>query len=198
MGRPSKLTEAQWQEITARLSKGEKASDLAREFKVSKASVSVRVSKLAKNRKEIVESVANQLVSSAKAYGALSVSEQQDALSLGVRLTNTSYHMGGASETGAAIAHRLTRIASTEMDKVDDANPLETLHHLKAVSTLLQVAKDAAHIPLNLLAANKDQIKALQEQEERQRKSAGGRSSLPALPVDDVEASRVYRDIMSD
>ena len=44
MARPSKLTDKQWEEIKSRMLHGEKAADLSREYKVSKASISERVS----------------------------------------------------------------------------------------------------------------------------------------------------------
>src|SRR5882724_2259578 len=78
MGRPSKLTERQWEEVGKRLLGGEKPAALAREFKVSKATLSERFSK----RTETVKSVANQIVETRDALDALGLSEQLAAISL--------------------------------------------------------------------------------------------------------------------
>ena len=58
MGRPSKLTEKQWQEIDARLLKGEPGRSLAREYDVSEATIRKR---FGAHHKQI-KTVANQLV----------------------------------------------------------------------------------------------------------------------------------------
>lgn len=161
MGRPSKLSDAQWERIAERLSRGEKAADLAREYKVSPATISNRVSKSAKERTGRVETVANQLVTAEQALKALSVSEQAQALELKTRLLAISRHIAAAAENGSAVAHRLSALAASTVQKIDDAEPLETVRELKTVSALLRVANEAAHIPMNLLAANKDTAKNL-------------------------------------
>lgn len=161
MGRPSKLTDKQWDEIKRRLANGEKAADLSREFGVSKAAVSSRVSK----RIETVKSVANQIVIADAALRALPVSEQLLTLSLVDELKAISMHLAGAGKFGAATAHRLSGIAHAKAQEIDDAAPLtgESMESLKGISVLTKMANDASQIGVSLLAANKDVVSAPHE-----------------------------------
>lgn len=157
MGRPSKLTEAQWRQVQTRLLAGERAADLAREFGVSKTAISVRFS----GRSETVRSVANQLVSAEVSLRALPVPEQVAALNLAEELRTISTHLAGAARYGAATAHRLAGIAHGKAAEIDDAAPLtdESLAAMKGIAALTRVANEAAATGLNLLSANKDAVK---------------------------------------
>ena len=159
MARPSKLSDAQWDEIKRRALAGEKAADLAREFKVSKTAISVRVSK----RIETMKVVANQIVDAEQALRTLPVSEQISVLSLADELRSISKHLAGAARYGAATAHRLAGIANAQVDQIDDAEPEASVVVLKRIGALTKLANDASTIGLNLLAANKEQAKKLNE-----------------------------------
>lgn len=159
MARPSKLTDKQWADIRRRLSDGEKAADLAREFGVSKASISTRVTK----RLETVKSVANQIVTADIALRGLPVTEQFETLTLVDKMKSMSMHLAGAGVFGAATAHRLSGIANAKVQEIDDAAPLgaESIESLKGVAVLTKLANDSSQIAINLLAAHKDKIKEI-------------------------------------
>jgi hypothetical protein len=159
MGRPSKLTDKQWEEIGERLLKGEKAADLAREYGVSKPVISARFSK----RTKTVKSVANQIVATEEALRALPLSEQVQAVSLAEQLRSISNHLAGGANYGAATFHRLAGIAHAKVQEIDDAAPLneESREALRDVAVLTKMANDAAVTPLNLLAANRETVKQL-------------------------------------
>lgn len=160
MGRPSKLTDAQWEQIGKRLLKGEKAADLSREYGVSKATISQRFA----NRIETVKAVANQIVATEQAFGNLNVSEQFAARSLADDLKAISMHMAGAAKFGAATAHRLSGIAHGKVQEIDDAMPLDdeaSMKALKGIAALTDLANRAAEIPIGLLKANKATIDEL-------------------------------------
>lgn len=165
MGRPSKLTPKQWAEVERRLLNGEKADALGKEFKVSGSSIRERFSALHGK----VKAVASQLVSAESALRELPVSAQLSALSLADELRAISMHMAGAAKYGAATAHRLAGIAHGKVVEIDDAAPLDdkSFTALKGIATLTRMANDAAVIPSNLLAANKDAMKALQPGEDK-------------------------------
>jgi len=160
MGRPSKLTTAQWEMIKQRIAKGEKAADLSREFKVSKAAISNNVSK----RIETVKTVANQMFEADQAFKELPVAEQVLTLNLVDELKAISTHMAGAGKFSAASAHRLAGIAHDQVLKIDDAEPEKTLAAIQRFGALTKMANEASHIPINLLAANKDAVKLLQKE----------------------------------
>jgi len=161
MARPSKLTEKQWEEIRRRLLNGEKAADLSREFKVSKATISNRVSK----RADAVKTVANQIVATNQALAELTISEQLQAVSLSARLMAISDNLASAAHYGAQTAHRLNALANSEVQKVDDAQPLASVESLKGVAALTKLANDSASIALNLLSANKETVQKINEQQ---------------------------------
>lgn len=155
MARPSKLTDAQWTEIGTRLLQGEQAASLAREFGVGKAAISMRFSK----RIETVKSVAGQIVQTEKALSLLNLTEQSQAFSLAAGLMDISKHLVGAARYGSMTAHRLAGIANGQVEKIDDAEPLESIESLKGIAALTKMANDAAATGINLLNANKDAVK---------------------------------------
>jgi len=152
VGRPSKLTDAQWSEIQRRLLAGEKQAALAREFGISKAALGERVSK----RTETIRSVANDLARAEISLHKLPVSEQFMAVTLAEELKAISGHLAGAARFSAATSHRLAGIANARVQEVDDVNLTdESELTLKSLAVLQRMANDASVIPLNLLAANK-------------------------------------------
>lgn len=159
MGRPSKLNEKQWEQIGRRLVAGEKASDLAKEFKVSRATISERFSESVGK----VKSVANQIVAAEDNLRALTLSEQASALTLADRLRSISTHMAGAAEFAAASAHRLAGIAHEQVQKIDDAQPEKSLLAIQRFGALTKLANDTSFIPLNLLNANKESVKLVSQ-----------------------------------
>lgn len=156
MGRPSKLTDAQWETIGKRLLAGDSAADLSREFGVSKAAISTRFSK----RNETIKSVANQIVETERALSFLNVSEQIAARSLADDLKAISEHLAGAARYGSATAHRLAGIAHGKAAEIDDSQPLteQSIESLKGIAVLTKMANASSEIGINLLRANKEAI----------------------------------------
>lgn len=163
MGRKSALSEKQWQEIGARLVKGDKGRVLAREYGVSEAAIRKRFGAQTKQIKD----VANQLVAAETAFSSLPIGAQISARTLADELKEISMHLAGAAKYGAATAHRLSGIANAKVGEIDDAAPLDekSLVTLKGISVLTQLANSAAEIPIGLLKANKEQIDQLNNPE---------------------------------
>lgn len=160
MGRPSKLTDAQWEQIGKRLLAGESSASLAREFGVSKAAISGRFSE----RTTKIKSVANQIVETERALSFLNVSEQLAARSLADDLKAISDHLAGAARYGAATAHRLLGIAHGKVAEIDDSTPLtteESVASLKSIAVLTKMGNESSDIAINLLRANKDAVDLL-------------------------------------
>jgi len=151
MGRPSKLTEKQWEQISKRLLAGEKASHLAREFKVSPANISERFSE--KNSE--IKSIANQVLAADNALRSLPISEQIATLSLVDDMRSISTHLSGAARYGASTAHRLMGIANAQVEKVDDANPMDSQEVLQAISALTKISNESAKTGIDLINASK-------------------------------------------
>lgn len=158
MGRPSKLTDAQWESVGKRLLAGESAFSLAKEFGVDRAAVTRRFSQ----RNATVKAVANQIVETETALSFLNAAEQIAARNLADDLKAISGHLAGAARFGAATAHRLSGIAHSKVAEIDDTAPLaENILTLKDVSILTKMANEASEIGVNLLKANKETIDEL-------------------------------------
>lgn len=156
MGRPSKLTEKQWNQITERMAAGEPIRALAREFEVSEAAIRLRLSAQVKE----IKSVANQIVATESRLRALPVSAQITTHNLADMLRSISGHLAGAANFGASTAHRLAGIANMKAQEIDDTKPLdgESLEAIKALTAITYASNEASKIGLNLLNANKEAV----------------------------------------
>jgi transposase-like protein len=155
MPRPSKLTPDQWREIERRLNVGDSASELAREFGVHPAQITRRITQVSQN----VRNVAKSLASAQNALAELPVAQQYAAVGLAEKLRGISHSLASAAELGAKTAHRLHSLANSEVNKVDDADPLASIESLKGVGILTKLANDSSQIAVNLLSANKEAMK---------------------------------------
>lgn len=159
MGRPSKLTDAQWTDIERRLLEGESRRSLANEFGISEGAIRQRLS----TQVEEIKELAKTIVTVEERVKALPIGSQITTHSLAAKLRAISTSLASAAELGAATAHRLSALANSEVCKVDDANPLGSVESLKGVSALTRLANDSANIALNLLSANKEAVKRIGE-----------------------------------
>lgn len=189
MARPSKLTPAQWDDVQRRLLTGETARALGREFGVSEAAIrarfgaNVRISAQSAQVKETAQKIAEANI----ALEALPVNQRPAAMELADILRNTSLSLGRAAELGAKNSHRLQHMANTALQQVDDATPLtdeKSVNALKTVQALTKMANEAAHIPVNLLAANKERIQRLDDQPDPNAAPTSGVLVVPGLAPD--------------
>lgn len=171
MARPSKLSQAKKDEIKRRHLAGEGVTALAKEYKVSKATISVLVSK----RTTIQKEAAKQLATAEIIFENLPVSEQVNVRGLADQLKGISSNLIQAAMTGSATAKRINELVYKHALLIEgDRERLEETatgeagineDALKRVIVLTKAANDASQIPLNLLAANKEQMKGLNELE---------------------------------
>lgn len=159
MARPSKLSPDQWLEVERRSAAGEGSRALAKAFGIDEAAIRRRVNPQTPQ----VRKVAEQLAVAHTALAELPVPQQYTALSLSEKLRNISASLAGAAEHGAATAYRLNALANSEVAKVDDAAPMESLENLRNVGVLTKLANESAHVALNLLSANKERMQKLDE-----------------------------------
>ncbi len=162
MARPSKLSPAQWADVIKRHAAGEGVRALAREFGVDESTVRAKVSPQTPQ----VRAVAHQVAAAQTALAALPVAQQYTALGLAEKLRNISSSLASAAELGADTAHRLHALANSEVAKVDDADPMASIDSLKNVGVLAKLANESSAIALNLLSANKDRVKQMEEDAE--------------------------------
>ena len=141
MGRPSKLTPAQWEEITQRAAKGESISALAREFKISRPQVSDRVSDSRRQVKSIVSQIVELPISLQRVVSTLV--EVEAAKRQNAEIVGTG---------GLAIAARLTVLAQGKMDAM---TKLPAAEDLRDVAAAAQVINSTAAVGLAQLNAVK-------------------------------------------
>lgn len=164
MGRKSKLTEDQWADVGRRMLDGESQRALAVEFGISEATLRQYFRK--QEKLPTVQKVAGMILETEAALKSLPISSQVNAQKLADRLRAISEDLASAAFFGAKTAHRLNALANSEVGKVDDANPLnaESVEAMKGVSLLTRLANDSSSIALNLMAANKDAVKRINEE----------------------------------
>jgi len=160
MPRPSKLTPEQWGIIERRLIEGETARSLGREFGVSANAIIKRFGKVHSigSQSSQVQLTAHKLAEANAALEALPPAHRPVAISLAEKLRSISDSLSSAADLGAKTAYRLNALANSEVAKVDDADPLQSLEALRGVGVLSKLANDSAAIALNLLAANKETV----------------------------------------
>lgn len=158
-GRPSKLTDHQLETIKARIAKGEKPSDLAREFGVSRSTLSERVSEQVGK----IKTVAHDLVKAETALKSLTPSDQVAAIDFASRLRSISENLQSAGEIGSRTAHRLTAMARNQLDRVNDLEPLESQEAVRSVAVLTRMATEAGEIGMTLLKTNKDAMDGINQ-----------------------------------
>lgn len=165
MGRPSKLTPAQWAEVERRLLSGETTRVLGAEFGLAESAIRKRFGahKSVSAQSAQVRTVAEKLAEANVALQALPPAQRPVAMDLAEKLRSISGSLASAAELGARTAHRLQALANSEVAKVDDANPLASMESLRNVGILTKLGNDSASIALNLIAANKDTVKRLND-----------------------------------
>ena len=138
MGRKSKLTEKQWEEIERRLLDGEPGRQVAEEFGINESAIRKRLGAQIKK----IKNVANQIVEAETSCAKLPFAAQIRARTLADRLKSISEHLAGAAEYGAATSHRLSGIANAQVAKIDDIDPLneKSLESLKGIAALTKLA----------------------------------------------------------
>lgn len=184
MGRKSRLTPQQWDEVARRhFVEGDSVSAIARAFEIDEAAIR---RKLSPKKSEIRTLAEQKVLADARSREITRVVAEMPAAmqvqfeSITRSLTNISGHLAKAAEYGAATAHRLNALANSEVAKVDDADVLspESMEAMKGVAALTRLANDSSSIALNLLAANKDTV---------QRMNAPETTKLPRITVRHVD-----------
>ena len=190
-GRPSKLSPAQWFEISQRRAKGDSYAKIAKDYDASESTI--REGVVAEEIR--VKMVAEQMMSAELAFHALPISAQVNTQVLLNRLRSISHHLAGAAEYGAATAHRLSQIANNQIEQLDpdassDGEHAGNMKILRNQVAFTTAANEAAKIGLNLLAANKDMvIKAADEEKDITPNNE-------TMPTDPIAASKAYQRLI--
>lgn len=168
MGRPSKLTPAQWLQVEQRHTVGgESLYALSQEFGMNESSLRRKIRPNLIERKNGVTTLRDLATKKVKANAAmvevdaeieqLPFTRQVIVADLVHQLTAISSHLASAAEFGASTAHRLASIANTKAMGIED---VETSgKELAQIDALTRLSNSAASTGLVLLAANKDTMR---------------------------------------
>ena len=156
MGRPSKLSDVQKDEIRKRLLAGEKAIVLAKEYKIDRAAIT----RMFSQQIATIKTVANQIVAADVAFQNLPVAQQIATISQVDLLKSMTTHLGNAANNGASIANRLSGMAAKHTDLIDDAdlNSEESVAAIKTVNALMRTANESSALATEILKANKESM----------------------------------------
>lgn len=155
MGRPSKLSPKQWAELFRKEELGIPQKDLAREYKISTAAVSKAVVGFRKSVTPAVDAV----IEAELRMASLTPGERLAAENIiDVRRTIMN-GMAEAAVYGAKTAAHLQKIAHRRISTVQGLGPKGelTADEVRAAGegrSLLQVANEAAMVPLRLIEAD--------------------------------------------
>lgn len=147
MARPSKLSPLQWAELERRHAAGESAANLAREYGVSDAAVSKRVSKVTKETKILAIGLAKAQL----AVDALPITQQYRVLSLAEKIRGMQDSLASAAELGAKTAHKMAAMANLEASKLDDADPQAIGESVKAIAILSKTGNEAGALARDMM-----------------------------------------------
>lgn len=150
MGRPSRLSPPQWDEIKRRLVAGETMRSLAKEFKVGVSTISKQCSP----KTERIRSVANKLVEASQALSTLPVPEQTLALRLADDLKAVTRNLTRAAKAGSDTAAQLAELANGKVKNVILESGRVDQMTLMDVSSLTVASNRAATPALRLVAAS--------------------------------------------
>jgi len=191
MGRPSKLTEAQWAEIGEKLLTGISIRDLAAEYGVGKSAISERFT----GRNRTIRTAAEKLVAVETQIRALTIPEQHAVRGHAARLMAISNHMASAVEYGAATSHRLAALAHSKVQEVDDSRPLddESREALKDVAVLTKMANDAGAMAMTMLSAHKDRTQRVLDEAEVVEADV-----KEIIGMDVRDAAKAYQDFIQN
>lgn len=163
MGRKSKFTDKQWEEIDRRLLEGEAARSIARDLDCSEAIIRVRK----KARVEKIKDAANQVVAADRALKALDLPAQRTALTFAQKLQAMGDGLAEAGMLGAQNAADLKFIGRVELKKamqaLQDGNFAAAAAALERVKQVGALANDEADIGVRLTTAQREQVKKAQE-----------------------------------
>lgn len=147
MGRPSKLTDKQWEEVSNRALNGEPVRALAREFGIAESTMREKIT--AHHRK--LKQVANQIVEAKQALRELPAPAQITAQRLADDMDAIFINLSSAGKFGAMIARHTLGIAAKQVGKVNPDDPMESADILQGVAALTRVANEASTLGRDLI-----------------------------------------------
>lgn len=177
MGRKSAFTPEQWAAIEHRhIVDGVSLCALAKEYGVNESSLRRRIGAKINAEESVKDELRDLAARKARSdieaekisreVAELPVVRQMIVNDLARKLSSISNHVASSAEYMASTSHRLSGIANSLMDKVDDVEPEKSVDVLQKAAVLIRLSNDAAHIPLTLLKANQDVINAMNKPQE--------------------------------
>lgn len=161
MGRKAKFTEAVWNEILHR-AMTEPVCALAREYGVAESSIRARVNKSAENagiNSERIKTIANQVADVREVVHSLTPLAQRQVMSMADEIERIRHPLSRAAAMNAQTASVLAGIAQKQINKVNQADPMDEPDILQGAAALLKLSNEASTLPTNMLRLYADAAK---------------------------------------
>jgi len=155
MGRPSKLTPQQWEQIDERLLRGDTPANIAKDFRGATRQM---IEQRGKKKIDGIKDVAKQIVSTERNLHRLPPHQQLQAQTLAQRWMRISDNLTEGADRLAGNFFRLSVMASTQLDKVDEIDPEESDRYLKSARRMTQMAAESAEPALRMMAVMKASV----------------------------------------
>lgn len=155
MGRKSKLTEKQWDEVIRRNLAGESISKLAAEFEVSRSAMTEKISA----RVSGIKDVANQMVTAERAFRSVPAADRPHVITVRDRLSVLEDIYLQTAEVAARNSMHMHNLAAEQKQFMDDADPLghpASKAAVKAFTSLTAAGNLAMVVPSTLLKASQE------------------------------------------
>lgn len=163
MGRPSKLTEKQWDEALKAVLNGESQRSVAARYGISNVGLRKRLGSQSLQVKE----TANQIAIANTMLDKLPVNLKMYAQEMAYGLQAISNNLLRSAKHGAESSAKLAAMAALQLDQIKDVeNPMDDQDKLQAFGGLTKMAIDSAKLGVDLINANKKGVDAIQEDDE--------------------------------
>lgn len=147
MGRKSKLTPEQWEEVLSKaMAEDSSKRAIAKEYGIAESSLRGMINA----RLKVMKEAAGQIVAAEKNLAKLPHSAQVMVMDHAAQLLRISNHLLVAAMAGARDAEQLACLASRQVDKIDADNPLESAETLSAISALTRLKNESAKLAVDL------------------------------------------------
>jgi hypothetical protein len=106
-----------------------------------------------------VKDLANQIVTSEQRYEKLDKPTKLLVDDMASQLRAISSNLTRAAISGTNTSARLAAMAEKQVLKIDQDNPMDTQEELQAVGALTKLSNEAAQLGVQLINANKENLK---------------------------------------
>ena len=157
--KPREISTELQAEIIAALTSGQYTlRQLASKFGIPESTIRLRFSNVAAR----TISAANQMVSANRAINSLPIAAQGAAISLATKLQTMASVLGDAALDSAFVAAKAAAVAKKQAASLDESAEEPDIDRLTNIAGAARIAREAAGLPLQLLAMGMDKVRDIE------------------------------------